>query len=94
MRQLILIGFKISFIIYDSKSLKDKRSVVKSIVQKMHHKYNISISEIGDNDIINKGIIGIGIVGNNYVLCNQILNKVIEDIESQYEIEINDIEEI
>lgn len=91
---MVLIGLKISFIIHESKSLKDKRSVVKSIIQKIRNKYNVSVSEIGDNDIINKAIIGIGIVGNSYNLCNNILNSVIHDIENQYEIEINDIEEL
>lgn len=91
---MVLIGLKISFIIHNSKSLKNKRSVVKSIIQKTRNKYNVSISEIGDNDIINKSIIGISIVGNNYNLCNNILNSIINDMENQYEIEINDIEEI
>lgn len=90
---MILVGFKISFIIFNSDSLKDKRSIVKSIIQKMHRKYNISISEVDDNDIINKGVIGIGIVSNNYVLCKQIVENVVKDIESQYEIEINNIQE-
>lgn len=91
---MVLIGLKISFIIHDSKSLKNKRSVVKSIIQKTRNKYNVSISEISDNDIINKAIIGISIVGNNYNLCNNILNSIIDDMENQYEIEINEIEEI
>lgn len=91
---MVFIALKISFQIFDSQSLKDKRSVVKSIINRMRGKYNISIAEIEQNDIINQGVLGIGIVGNNRILCSQILERVLKDIEEQYEIEIHDVEEV
>lgn len=91
---MILLGLKVSFLIFDAQSLKDKRSVVKSMINRMNGKYNISIAEIDENDTINKGVIGIGVVGNNRTLCRQILERVMKDIEEQYEIEIHEVEEI
>ena len=91
---MISIALKITFRIFDTESLKDKRNVVKSMINRAKKKYNISIAEIEDNDIINQGVIGIGIVGNNRSLCRQILEQVIADIEEQYQVEIYDIEEI
>lgn len=87
------IALKVSFEIFDSRSLKDKRSVVKSMINRMRNKYNISIAEIDSNDILNQGTIGIGIVGNNRGLCRQVLERVMTDIEEQYEIEIHDVQE-
>lgn len=91
---MVLLGLKVSFLIFDAQSLKDKRSVVKSMINRMSGKYNISIAEIDENDRINKGVIGIGVVGNNRILCRQILEHVMKDIEEQYEIEIHEVEEI
>lgn len=91
---MVFIALKISFQIFASQSLKDKRSVVKSIINRMKGKYNISIAEIDNNDIINQGTIGMGIVGNNRILCRQVLDRVMKDIEEQYEIEINDVQEV
>lgn len=88
------IALKVSFQILDSRSLKDKRSVVKSIINRMKNKYNISIAEIENQDILNQGTIGIGIVGNNRKLCRQVLEHVMKDIEEQYEIEIHDVQEL
>lgn len=88
------MGIEISFIIPGAKSLKDKRSVVKSIISKMKARYNISISEVDANDIINQGVIGIGTVGNNRTLCHQVLDSVVRDIEDLYDIEIHSIEKI
>ncbi|PKM96289.1 MAG: DUF503 domain-containing protein [Firmicutes bacterium HGW-Firmicutes-1] len=91
---MVLLGIKVSFKIFDAQSLKDKRSVIKSMINRMRGKHNISISEIEKNDMINQGVIGIGVVGNNRLLCRQILDLVMKDIEEQYEIEIHGVEEI
>ncbi|PKM51616.1 MAG: DUF503 domain-containing protein [Firmicutes bacterium HGW-Firmicutes-7] len=91
---MVFICIKVSFLIFDARSLKDKRSVLKSMINRMSGKYNISIAEIEENDVINKGVIGIGVVGNNWTLCRQVLELVMKDIEEQYEIEIHGVEEM
>lgn len=91
---MVLVGYEITFLIYDSYSLKDKRSVVKSITKRMHNKYNISISEVGAQDTLNQAIIGIGIVGNDRVFCHSIFDQVVKEMEENYEIEIHDIQKI
>lgn len=78
--------------IFDSYSLKDKRSVVKSIVQKTRNKFNISISEVADHDMLNKATLGIAIVSNNKQLNQQIFNSIIDFIEENYEAEIISID--
>lgn len=88
------MGVEISFLIYHSYSLKDKRSVVKSIIKKMHNKHNISIAEIDKLDILNEAVIGAGVVANSRKLCRQILSSVVKDVENNFEIEIYAVEMI
>lgn len=88
------MGVEISFLIYHSYSLKDKRSVVKSIIKKMHNKHNISIAEIDKLDILNEAVIGAGVVSNSRKLCRQILSSVVKDVENNFEIEIYAVEMI
>lgn len=83
---------KIEIRIFDSFSLKDKRSVVKSIVAKTHRKFNVSISEVEDYDLLNKTTLGIAIVSNNNQLNQQIFNRIIRFIEDNYQAEIISIE--
>jgi len=78
----------ISIQIFDSFSLKDKRSVVKSIIQKTRNKYNISISEVADHDMLNKATFGIATVSNSQKLNQQIFDSIIEFIESNYQVEV------
>lgn len=78
----------ISILIFDSYSLKDKRSVVKSIIHKTHNKYNISIAEVDDQDIHNKSTLGISIVNSSNKITEQIFQDVIHFTENNYPIEI------
>lgn len=89
---MVLIGMELTIMIYDAYSLKDKRSVVKSILHKLKNQYNVSVAEIDEMDTWNKAVLGIGIVGNNRVLCEKILQKVIQFIENNYEAEVTEID--
>ncbi|MEC6747741.1 DUF503 domain-containing protein [Marinilactibacillus sp. XAAS-LB27] len=89
-----LMGIELTILIYDAYSLKDKRSVVKSILKKVSNQFNVSVAETDELDTQNRAVIGFGIVGNNSVLCEKILNQVIEYIEANYEVEITDIDRL
>lgn len=89
---MIVNGYQLAFVIYDSYSLKDKRRVMKSIIKKMHTKYNISIAEVGKLDKLNQGMLGIAIVGNDAVFCQKVFDQVLNEIEASYEIEVYEIQ--
>lgn len=91
---MAIVGMKLTFRIDDSYSLKDKRSIVKSIIHKMHHKFNISIAEIDKQDMLNQGVIGISVVGNEYQQCHTVLDRVLDEIEETYAIEVYNIERV
>ena len=91
---MIILGMKVSFLIYNSYSLKDKRSVIKSIIKRSQNKFNVSISEVAAHDTLNQGILGIAVVSNNRKLSQQILDQVIQEIEDNGEVEIHSIERV
>lgn len=91
---MIILGMKVSFLIYNSYSLKDKRSVIKSIIKKSQNKFNVSISEVEAHDTLNQGVLGIAVVSNNRKLSQQILDQVLQEIEDNGEVEIHSIERI
>lgn len=91
---MIILGMKVSFLIYNSYSLKDKRSVIKSIIKKSQNKFNVSISEVEAHDTLNQGVLGIAVVSNNLKLSQQILDQVLQEIEDNGEVEIHSIERI
>ena len=68
-------------------SLKEKRMVVKSICGKSAAKFNISISEVEEQDVHQTIVIGIACVTNETSHCDSILTNVLKFIESNTEAE-------
>ncbi|MGI5949570.1 DUF503 domain-containing protein [Peptoniphilus sp.] len=78
--------------IYEANSLKEKRRIVKSIIEKSKNRFNISISEVGYNDKWQKALIGFAIVSNDKVIVEQTIESVTKFMSSYSEIEIIDID--
>jgi uncharacterized protein YlxP (DUF503 family) len=75
----------------ESRSLKDKRRVVKSIVSRLRNQYNISIAEVDDQDLWQLVTLGIACVSNHNQHVDETLSKVMNFIVNNYsELEIVD----
>jgi uncharacterized protein len=62
-------------------SLKGKRQVIKSVVQRARQRFNISIAEVADQDLWQKAVLGICAVSNDRQHMNSILDQVVKFIE-------------
>jgi len=75
-----------------ANSLKDKRQCIKSIMDKMKNKFNISVAEIGENDNHTTGLIGFACVSNSKIHAEQTIDTVLRFIEANTEAEVYNIE--
>ena len=75
---------KLSLYIRNNQSLKEKRKVVKSIVAKVHKKFNVSIAEVGSNDKWQMIELGISAVGNDRRFVNSALDNILSFLDSLY----------
>jgi len=67
----------ITFRLHDCRSLKGKRKIVKAIIGRLRNNFNVSVAEIGSNDIYQRAEIGFALVGNNRKLINSKIDKII-----------------
>ena len=66
-----------------NRSLKDKRRLIKSLVERARSKFpSLSVTEVDSLDLKDKATIGLGYVSNDASLVNSVLDKVISYIES------------
>jgi uncharacterized protein YlxP (DUF503 family) len=65
-------------------SLKDKRSIIKSMLKRLHNPFNVSAAEIDYLDKWQMSGIAITSVSNSSTHANQVLQKAIEFIETNY----------
>lgn len=78
--------------LHECRSLKDKRRIVKSIIQQLRNNFNASVSEVGSNDIYQKAEIGIAMTGNDRQMMNSKIDKLINLIDEIGLAEIVDTE--
>lgn len=72
------------------KSLKDKRSVVKSLLAKIRTKLNMSVAETGRQDEWNKSELGFSCITNDSSHADSMLSSIIKYIDGDIRVEIID----
>lgn len=56
---------RMSFVIPSGRSLKAKRSVLNRIKDRVRHRFNVSIAEVGANDLWRRIDLGLAVTGND-----------------------------
>lgn len=76
------------FLIPASTSLKDKRQVIRRIVDTIRSKFHMSIAEVDFHDLRQRGAVGISCVSNSSFHAKEMLQEVDRYLFSQPTIEV------
>jgi uncharacterized protein len=87
---MVIGAMIIEFHIHDNQSLKGKRKIVKSMIGKVKSRFNVSIAEVGSNDLWQKIELGVSAVGNDRRFIDSSLASVLGFLDSLYLAEITD----
>ena len=85
---MVVGTLKIELFLHDNRSLKGKRKIVRSMVDRVKHKFNVAIAEIGSNDKWQKIELGVSAVGNDRRHIDASLNNILSFLESLFLAEI------
>ncbi|MBO8138483.1 MAG: DUF503 domain-containing protein [Desulfotomaculum sp.] len=72
----------------EASTLKDKRRILKSIIDRVKSKFNVSIAEIDMHDMWQRSTLGVACVSNKTPHVQSTLNNVVKFIEAQGAAEI------
>ena len=67
-----------------SRSLKDKRSVVKSLIARLRKQFNLSVAEIDDHELWQMATIGIACVSQYNSRVDELISAAISFIERDF----------
>ena len=62
-------------------SLKQKRSLLKGLIARLHRQFNISCGEVDFHDVWQSAAIGIALVSTSAAHADQVLDRVVTWIE-------------
>jgi uncharacterized protein YlxP (DUF503 family) len=74
--------------VHGSRSLKQKRGVVRSIIQRVRNRFNLSVAEVGGQDTWQRASLGLGIVGSDETTLRRQLEKALAFIEDLHLAEV------
>ena len=77
---------RLTLFIPDSHSLKEKRMVLRRVKDRAQQKFNVAIAEVEDNDVWQRAVLGLAVVGNEGRFVESALDEVIRFVEGQAEV--------
>ena len=86
------LSAKLNFYIPHAMSLKDKRQVSRSLIDKTRHKFNVSVAEVDTQDIHQTLTIGIAVVSGDNAHAQRSLDEVIRFMEENADAELTEVE--
>ena len=74
----------------ETRSLKGKRQILKSITARVKNNFNVAVAEVDYQDKWQRALLGVAVVSTAHDHANGILSKVVNFVESMYLAEMLD----
>ncbi|MFA1820633.1 DUF503 domain-containing protein [Virgibacillus oceani] len=87
---------EVECIMYEGHSLKQKRSVIKSVLTRLKQDFNVSVAELDYHDLWQRTKIGIVTLTNEKKHAEKVIQEVLKVIDAYTELErtITHVEEL
>ena len=89
---MYILSVKLTFYIPHATSLKDKRQVCRSIIDKTRRRFNVSVAEVDTQDLHQILTIGIAVVSGNNTHAQRSLDEIVRFMEDSTDAELTDVE--
>ncbi len=81
---------RLTFHIPAARSLKEKRAVVRKFRDRIRGRFDVSIAEVGEQDLHQKAVFGVAVVSGDAAVCDSVLEQVARAAETQEEAVLTD----
>lgn len=92
---MVVGTLRLEVLIPNARSLKDKRRVVRSLIDRLRHRFRVAAAEVGDNEVHNHAVLGFAAVSNEVRHAQSVLTQVVEFVRNspnallgEYDLEI------
>ena len=87
----MFVGFlKVTVFCREAASLKDKRRVLRSLLDRLRSRYNVACAEVDGQDRWQVATIGVATISNSATHVQVLLSQVLRHIEASPELEVTD----
>ena len=73
-------------------SLKAKRSIMNHVKERVRHRFNASIAEVGHQDLWQRATLGVAVVGESAPVLDSALHEILAVVEREDRLAVLDYE--
>ena len=78
----VLVGrCRVEILVCDSRSLKDRRRVLHSLMDQLRQRFNVSVAQLDRGAHWGRAVLGIAVVANERRFLDRVLAQVVNAIE-------------
>ena len=92
LRYMFTISAKLTFYIPHTTSLKDKRQVCRSLIDKTRQRFNASVAEVDTQDLHRILTIGIAVISGDAAHVQRSFDEIIRYMEEHTDAELTEVE--
>ena len=89
---MYIFSARLTFSIPGAGSLKDKRQIRRSLIEKTRQRFNVSVSEVGAQETHKTLIIGVAVLSGEIAHAQNSLDEVIRFMENNPNAELTAVE--
>jgi uncharacterized protein YlxP (DUF503 family) len=77
---------RLTLFVAGSHSLKEKRMVLRRVKDLVRQKFNVSIAEVAENDVWQRAVLGLAVVGNDRRFVETALDEVVGFVRAKADV--------
>jgi hypothetical protein len=89
---VIVAVTRLSLYIHHSHSLKEKRAVIRKLVDRTQARFKLHVAEVGGQDTWQRAQLGFAVVGGDAQVVESIADEVVRSIQSSVDAELVSID--
>lgn len=89
----MIVGvLRVEFSLPGSRSLKDKRRLVQSLLDRLHNQFHVAAAEVDHQDNLRRAGLAVACVSSGARHADQVLSRIVEVIARETEMVVVDYE--
>jgi len=76
---------QVELVIGEASSLKDKRSVVRSVKDRLHREHMVSVAEVESQDDAQVAVLGIALAASSVPQAQSVLDRIVDKLQNHRE---------
>ena len=77
---------RVTLFLPEVHSLKEKRMVLRRVKDRARQKFNLAIAEVGENDVWQRALLGVAVLGSGRRFVESALDEVVRFVRAEAEV--------